>query len=79
MKTQFDSTSLAVNLCIACCVPCYASVIFRNEVRIGYGLSGTWLGDCIVGSLCPFQSTCQLTREVTGRGSVMSEPLVVME
>eukprot|EP01061_Rhynchopus_euleeides_P043200 TRINITY_DN75416_c0_g1_i1.p1 TRINITY_DN75416_c0_g1~~TRINITY_DN75416_c0_g1_i1.p1 ORF type:complete len:121 (+),score=27.44 TRINITY_DN75416_c0_g1_i1:85-447(+) len=77
-KSTFDRTSFCLNMLFAACSPCFAAVVFRNEVRIGYGISGYWWEDALQGCLCPCCSACQLSREVSRRGAVVTEPMVAL-
>ena len=77
-KSNFDHTSLLLNLLFACCSPCYAAVVYRNEVRVGYGIGGRWWQDLLEGMLCPCCSACQVSREVSKRGTVVTDPMFAL-
>ncbi|KAJ9466019.1 Protein PLANT CADMIUM RESISTANCE 1 [Diplonema papillatum] len=77
-KTSFDATSFTLNCFVSACAPCFAAVVFRNEVRVAYGIHGYWWQDLAEGCFCACCSACQLSREVSRRGSVKVPQLVAL-
>ena len=75
-KSTFDQSTYTMNCLCACCSPCYSAVIFRNEIRSGYGIGGSWWQDCLLGFGLCCCSACQLSREVNARGTAAVDPLL---
>ena len=78
LKSDFDQTSMALNLMLTLCSPCYTAIMFRTEIRVGYGIGGRWWQDLFEAFFCPCCSACQLSREVSIRGTVRTEPIVAL-
>eukprot|EP01062_Namystynia_karyoxenos_P060014 TRINITY_DN51461_c0_g1_i1.p2 TRINITY_DN51461_c0_g1~~TRINITY_DN51461_c0_g1_i1.p2 ORF type:complete len:161 (+),score=42.52 TRINITY_DN51461_c0_g1_i1:91-573(+) len=69
-KTTFDESAWLLMLCCACWTPLAFGTLLRNEMRIGYGIRGSWPKDVCISCLCFCCSACQMAREVKYRGAV---------
>eukprot|EP00755_Sulcionema_specki_P003135 Sspe_Gene.119767::Locus_116597_Transcript_1_1_Confidence_1.000_Length_514::g.119767::m.119767 len=73
---EFDETNVTFNCLFALCAPWFMATMMRHQIRIGYGIHGSWPVDLAIGVCCTCCSSCQLSREVADRGSVLVPPIV---
>eukprot|EP01065_Artemidia_motanka_P036690 TRINITY_DN44659_c0_g1_i1.p1 TRINITY_DN44659_c0_g1~~TRINITY_DN44659_c0_g1_i1.p1 ORF type:complete len:162 (+),score=46.85 TRINITY_DN44659_c0_g1_i1:49-486(+) len=70
MKSTFDETAPVLSMLCACMAPCTFMCLLRHEVRVGYGIQGSWPKDLCASACCMCCSACQVAREVKRRGKI---------